>query len=145
MVTKFLVESNFESGKRLLQKLDEQHVKIDAALWSYNPDSEHYELIVGSGDVEATGAMPIYTEIQCILNSLPEDERVDFSDVAVTSLSTGVIANLSTKISTPSDAIESIRITDQVINREVIDDAYIYRLHVEREDPPNSGVTPADA
>ena len=135
MVTKILVDSDIESGRRLLEKLDEEGMKVDAALWAYDPETHRYQFIIGSGEVEERGARPFYTGIQHALESLPDEEKqVSFSDVAVTSLSTSVVGSLSTRINTPSNAIESIRITDEVVDREVIDDAYVYRLHVANND-----------
>ena len=128
MAPKFLVEPDIEFGKQLLQKLDSQDVRIDAALWVYDPESENYQLVIASRDVDIRGACPIYTTIQDVLRTLPENQRGRFSDVAVTSPSTGVVATLKTAVNTPTDAIDSIRITDRVVNRELIDDAYIYRM-----------------
>ncbi len=137
MAHKFLVEEDIEFGKQLVQKLDERHVQVDAALWSYNPDSERYQLVIASGTVEQCGARPLYESIQAALQELPENQRVRFSDIAVTSPSTGVVATLSHAVQIDPDKIGSLRLTGDVVNQELIDDAYIYRMNI--------GSVPADS
>ena len=128
MAPKFLVEKDIERGKRLVQMLDDKQVRVEAALWAYKPESEQYQLVIASGEVDTMGARPMYAKIQEALESLQETDRVPFVDIAVTSPSTGIVAALKTAVNTPTDAIDSIRITDGVVNRELIDDAYIYRM-----------------
>ena len=130
MVAKFLVDKQIESGRRLIETLDKQGVRVDAALWVYSPQSDGYRLVIGSGEVDTHGARPLYGKVQEALQCLPEDQRVPVSDIAVTGLSTSVVRTLSTAISTPSDTISSIRMTDNVVNRELIEDVYIYRMSV---------------
>jgi len=128
MAPKLLVEPDIEFGKRLLEDLDRRDVRIDAALWVYDPDSEKYRLVISSEDVDTRGARPIYAEIQKVMEAYPEDERRRFWDIAVTSPSTSVVAALSTAIHTSRTETRSIRITDRVVNRELIEDAYVYRM-----------------
>jgi len=130
MAPRLLVEEEIESGRRLVETLDKRGVPIEAALWAYNPESERYQLVIGSGEVDTSGARPIYEQIQEALRSLPENQRVAFSDIAVTSSSTGVVRALSRAIHTSPNAISSIRITNNVVNRELIEDAYVYRMSV---------------
>ncbi len=130
MAPKVLVDKDIESGKRLIEKLDELGVQVDAALWAYDSESDRYQLVVASGTVADEGVRPLFGSIQDALKQLPEGQRVRFSDVAVASPSTGVVAILATRYSTPPGAIDSIRVTDSVVNRELVEDAYIYRLSV---------------
>src|SRR5574340_116741 len=128
MAPKLLVETAIRRGERLLKTLDQRGVKVDAALWAYNTESEQYQLVIASFDVDALGARPLYAQIQDALESLPADQRVPFRDITATSPRRGVVATLAKAIRTPADAIDSIRITGNVINQELIEDAYIYRL-----------------
>ena len=131
MAAKLLVDQDIEFGKRLLIDLDRRQVRVDAALWAYDPDSEKYQLVISSEDVDTRGARPVYAKIQEVMDTYPEDDRRRFWDIAVTSPSTGVVATLKTVVSTASDAIASIRMTDNVVNRELIEDVYVYRMSVE--------------
>ena len=130
MAPKYLVDADIEHGKQLVQELDRQHVPFEAALWAYRPESERYELVIASRTVETEGIRPLYVKIRTALESLPETERVRIRDIAVTSPSRGIVAALKTAVNTPADAIASIRMTNNVVNRELIDDAYIYRMCV---------------
>jgi hypothetical protein len=128
MAPKFLVKEDIERGKRLLQALDERGVHVQAAFWAYKPEANHYQLVFGSDDVESQGTMPLYGKIQDALETIPPGERVRFADVAVTSMSRGLVSHLRTQVTTPADAIEAHRFTDEVIDRELVEDALVYRL-----------------
>lgn len=137
MAPRFLVDPDIEFGRQLLQKLDSRQVPVEAALWAYDPDSEEYQFVVASGEVDTCGSRRIYGIIQDVLqNEFPQDQRGRFSDITVTSPSTGVVAALKTAISTPANAIKSIRVTNSVVNREWVDDAYVYRMSITK---PSTG------
>lgn len=138
MAPKTLVEKDIELGKRLLEKLDERGVHVDAALWAYDSESERYQLVVASGTVPEEGARQLFEKVRDALQELPEDERVSFSDITVANPYMGIVASLSTRVNTPADAVDGIRITDGVVNREFIEDVHIYRMCVG-EAPHSAG------
>jgi hypothetical protein len=139
MAPKYLVNEDIERGRSLIRKLDDQGVRFQAALWAYNPESARYQLVFGSDDVDSEGARRLYRQIQEALEALPPEQRVPFPDIAVSSMSTGVVAHLRTAVSTPSDAIESHRFTDEVVDRELVEDALVYRMSAT-ERLPDSGI-----
>lgn len=130
MAPRILVDSQIECGKQLIQELDARSVRVDAAFWMFNADSQGYQLIIGSDDVDSQGARPLYREIQEALKALPPDQRVSFSDIMATANTTSVVTTFSTSIRTSPEAIESIRVSNRPVNRQWIDDAYIYRMNV---------------
>jgi len=128
MAPQFLVKEDIERGRRLLQALDERGVRVQAAFWAYKPESNRYQLVFGSEDVESQGMRPLYGKIQEALETIPPEERVRSSEIAVTSMSRGLVRHLRTHVKTPADAIEAHRFTDEVIDRELVEDALVYRL-----------------
>lgn len=130
MDTAILVEKHIiEEGKRLIEALDKADFQVQAAMWSYSPDSETWHLLIASPFVEEKGPLKAYSFIQSVLKQLSPPFEISLSDIAAVSPSNRVVRALSTKIHS-GPGISGIRLTRNVIDNTFIDDVYIYRVNL---------------
>jgi hypothetical protein len=127
MVDQILTNEMIESGKALIQKMDEKGIQPDAALWLYFPDIQAYKLLIAEIKVGKIGPRDIYKKIQNILSKLPKEKKLSLDDIALAKPNAPIIALLKVALKT-DPGISGIRFTNNVINGTVVEDAYIYRL-----------------
>lgn len=124
MVITSLDEKLIQGGKELLEKLDNANVTIDAALWFYFPDIQSWKLLLSLPDVINQGPKAAYQTVQKVLfEGLP----FSLDDIAVSKPDSPLLKLMRIAINTGA-GISGIRFTNNVINGQLIQDAYIYRL-----------------
>ncbi len=132
MVTEILVKESLSdrmtsAGSDLVRHLDQAGLRVTAALWFYDPDSNSWRLIIATPDVGTRGLKAIYGEVQSVVITLPEDRSIPFKDISVVDANDPLISLLRSAIST-GDGIAGITFSRNMINGTLIEDAYIYRL-----------------
>jgi hypothetical protein len=129
MVNNGLNESMIDSGKILIQKLDERDISPVAAFWFYYPDEQQWKLILSEKNLDKIGPKEIYKKIQDTIKAHKSDiGALSLDDVALTKLDAPIIHLLRSVIRTGRE-LGSIRFSKNVIKGTMIDDAYIYRLN----------------
>jgi hypothetical protein len=123
-----LVERDQEIGARLIQALDEAGFEVRSALWLYQPESERWKLVIASPLVDRRGTRAAYSAIDDVLRSTLNDADLRLDDIIAMSTKSDVIRALHTVIHTEPREISGIRLTGNMLNRILIDDAYIYRV-----------------
>ncbi len=128
MVDQVLNEKLIEDGRVLLQNLDDSGLAVKAALWIYLPDLRSWRLMLSFPDVRTKGPKAAYTRVQSALNKLKKRGcTLALDEVSVAAPDAPLMKLLRGEITTNS-GIHGIRFTQHVIDGQLVEDAYIYRL-----------------
>src|SRR5205823_1503794 len=101
---------------------------VSASLWFYIPEVNTWRFIIGSPEVRTDGPKKAYKQVQSVVSKMPEGKpKIPLKDITVIDSNDPLIALLRIAIGT-SGGISNIRITHNVINGVLIEDAYIYRI-----------------
>jgi len=131
MVETTLTNDLIEGGKLLIQQLDRSKLTIDAALWSYLSELGGWRLILGVKELDRLGPKKVYRTIQSVLHrtqkTLPEGSRVSLDEITILAPGAPLFKLLRIAVGTGS-GISGLRFSNNVINGQLVEDAYIYRL-----------------
>lgn len=128
MVKTSLVERDLETGARLVQLLDEAGIEVRAALWLYTEETERWKLVIQTPLYESNGPLEAIRAVFKVLREhIPSDE-LSSGDIIVTGRRNDVIRALHTQYNTGPNDIDSIRLAGDIIDRILIDEAYVYRV-----------------
>ena len=123
-----LDERLINDGKALLKDLDQHGFGADAAFWFLAPDLEAWKLMISTPQTATKGPKKTYQEIQKSLTRIKaEVQSLRLDDVALLKPKTPLLKLLRVALRT-GPGISGIRFTDNVINGQLIPDAYIYRI-----------------
>jgi len=127
MVAMSLSAGQIEAGEALLRQLDEDGIKVDAALWFYYPDKENWKLVLSLPEAIRQGPKAAYKEVQRVLSAPDSPVGISLVDVAVARPNSDLLNLLRSAVGT-GPGISQIRFSKNVINGHLIEDALIYRL-----------------
>jgi hypothetical protein len=128
LVKEILTESMIRAGEELTRILDQMKWPVTASLWFYFVEENQWKLLLTSPSVGKEGPRRAYQRIQEALGKFQQDiPKIGLQDIAVTDESHPLISLLKIAIRT-GDGISGIRFSKNVINGQVIEDAYIYKL-----------------
>ena len=138
MAEKSLVDRDIDFGKRVVTALDQAEdadMHPTAALWFSFPDEDVWRLVLAVPAMRKQNPQEVYAKLIGLLSgNVVGDMSVE--SVGLTAPESPLLNLLSVAIQTPPDAIVGIRFTNNVINGQLIPDAYIYRLS---RDAPAAG------
>lgn len=128
MVKTSLVERDLETGARLVRLLDEAGVDVRSALWLYTEETERWKLVIQTPLYESEGPLEaIHAVLDMMREKIPSDE-LSSGDVIITGRRNDVIRALHTQYHTGPRDIDGIRLAGDIIDRVLIDEAYVYRV-----------------
>jgi hypothetical protein len=127
-----LVERDLQTGARLIQALDEAAFPIEAAFWLFDPEPQHWHLVIASSVVNEEGPRPAYAKIREVMQNKGKYPDLMVDDTTVRRTDDPMIKPLRKAISTSSD-LTPIRIARSSFNNVYIDDAYVYRVRGSRQ------------
>jgi len=127
MVANTLTDHLINGGKILLENLDSSGLEVDGAFWFYFPEEEYWKLLISIPKEEKKGPRAAYGAIQKTISKIEEDKKISLDDVTIAKPHASILKSLRKVIHTDR-GIGSMRITNNVINGQLISDAYIYRL-----------------
>lgn len=127
MDTTILVEKDIESGKKLIEYLDNKNLDIKVALWLYNSEMCRWHFLISTELIDQEGARKLYFKIANYIKKIRDSINFDVDDIILTPYSSPLINLLKMVIKT-GPGISGIRFQQNVINGHLIEDAYIYRL-----------------
>jgi hypothetical protein len=114
------------AGGALVRKLDERGLRPDDAFWLYSSDTERWKLVIAEVRFGKQGPRETYKQIQNAIAAL-DNEPIALASVTLARPDAPLVASLRSAVRT-RPGIDGIRVTNDVINGLVIEDAYIYRL-----------------
>ena len=127
MVANSLTEQLINGGKSLIEELDASGIQVDGALWFYFSEEGFWKLLLSFPDIEKLGPKSSYAKIQKAISKLKNDDRISLDDVALVKPNAPIVHLLKLAVRT-GPGISGIRFSNNVINGQLIEDAYIYRL-----------------
>jgi len=122
-----LVEQNINEGKKIVEALDKEGLFFPIAMWYFLPNNKEWRLYFGKDDLSQTGAREYYKQIQKVLNKISPKPDITVNDVTLIGMDSGLAKLIKTAIRT-GKGISGVRFTGNVINGQLIDDVYIYRV-----------------
>lgn len=128
MVTYTLTEAQIKAGEALIKAGDTSNMRIDAAFWFYFQDQEAWKLMLSIKGVEKLGPKSTYNKLQKLITKTKINEQLTLSEIALTKHKAPLLNLMRAAIKT-GPGISGIRFTGNVINGQLIPDAYIYRLN----------------
>jgi len=135
-----LVDSDINDGMRLIQKLDLTDFSVVAALWFYYSDVFEWRLTIASWYLDKNGPKKAYGFLQTLLMDF-DIPSISLENITLISPEHDLIKLLSLTIQT-GPQLSKIRFTRNVINGQLIEDAYIYRINYQptnRSSPTKNG------
>ena len=126
MVTAILSSEMIEFGRRVIEQLDSDGIRIDAAFWFLLSEQETWKLMLSGPELTAKGPHAAYKAVQESLSNIPEP-TVTLDAVAILKSDSPLIGLLRAGIRT-GPGISGIRFSKNVVAGNLIEDAYIYRL-----------------
>lgn len=126
MVITTLDDKLIKSGEKLIQHLDSANAVVDAALWLYFPDIQNWKLLLSFPNIIQQGPKAAYETVQTILLKMG-DMAFSLDDIAMAKPDAAILNLMRATINT-GPGISGMRFTNNVINGQLIQDAYIYRL-----------------
>jgi len=128
LVKENLTEAMIKAGEELTRILDKMNWPVTASLWFYFVEENQWKLLLTSPLVGMEGPKRAYQRIQEALGKFQQDiPKIGLQDVVVTDESHALISLMKNAIRT-GGGVSGIRFSKNVINGQVIEDAYIYRL-----------------
>lgn len=126
MVATALVNRQLEEGRKLLERLDETATRIDVALWINTPDTDDWQLMLGTSGVNRNGTRKIYEFVLTILNQYAID--LSLSEISVVDQSNDLCKALRQLVQTGS-GIKTMSFFGNFVNGQRLPDSIIYRVH----------------
>ena len=132
MVKRELTAELIQEGAILIEALAESDVPPTAALWLYDSEASAWELVLAEARYGPEGPRVVYRAIlktfhgirSQIAHLVPEDVSLIEPEAPLIKGLAGVIRKYP--------GVNGIRYTHGIINRRIVDDAYIYRLKRRR-------------
>jgi len=115
-----------QSGRTLVQQLDDSGISVNAALWLLFPEVQAWKLMLSTPTLVADGPKAAYDAVQKALSKISHPQ-LQLDDVVIAKPDAPLLKLMRLAIRTGS-GIDSIRFTQNVINGQLIPDALIYRL-----------------
>lgn len=128
LVSEQLTPDMIKSGALLVAALDKLNVLVKGALWLFLGEEHLWRLVIASPEVRHSGPKALYKKIRSALGRMPaEVQSLATKDISVVDDKSPLFSLLRTAIST-GPGIGGIRFSRNVINGQLIEDAYIYRV-----------------
>ena len=132
MVMQQLSQDMIDAGKELAVVL-EARIDLRGALWAFMSDTQTWRYVICTPLVEKQGPLKAYAAIRKVLETVTSNETafvMGFYGTFLVDLKEPLIQNLSKIIST-SQGISAIRLTGNIVNNVLLEDAYIYMLNLQ--------------
>lgn len=128
LVGEQLTPDMIKSGETLVAALDKRNFSVKGAFWLFLPDEHVWRLIIVSPEVRQLGPKAVYRKIRSALGKLsPSTANVGTKDISVIEEKAPLYVLLRSAIST-GPGLSGIRFSRNVINGQLIEDAYLYRI-----------------
>jgi hypothetical protein len=126
LVKEALTDAMIRGGASLTSKLDESGFPVLGAFWLFDPEENHWKLMIVSPEVTTSGPKDSYEAISGALGAL-QHHFTDLQFITVVAPNYPLVRALATAVRT-GRAIEGIRFSRQALAGRFIDDLYLYRL-----------------
>lgn len=123
-----LTDDMITAGEHVVSGLDKLDVLVKAAFWLLLPDQHVWRLVIASPEVRSLGPKAVYRKVTAALKHLPPDiQPISTKDITVLEDNNQLVQLLKGLVKT-RPAISKIRLSRNVVNGQLIEDALLYRL-----------------
>jgi hypothetical protein len=122
-----LTDTMIDAGARLLRKLDDLGVPIDAAFWYFDLEKTAWRLRIFSPEVARKGPLDLYLTINRLIKELGGKASSVLSFMVSLRIDADLLAALAALTRT-GPGIHRIRHTRTAANGRYIEDVLIYRI-----------------
>ena len=123
-----LTADMIKSGGLIVTALDKLNLIVKGAFWLLLPDQHVWRLVIASPEVRRAGPKAVYRKVVSALRRLPsEASPIGTKDISVVEDKDPLVVLLRSMIST-GPGVSGIRFSKNVINGQLIEDAYLYRM-----------------
>src|SRR5829696_5159777 len=112
-------------GADLTEELERGGWPVAASFWLYDAEINQWKVVVASPTVDDTGPLAGYGRVLAALDAI--DGMLPWGGLSVVAPRDAIVRALCSSAYARGENIEGRRISG-MINRELIDDAYLYRL-----------------
>ncbi|MBE9141643.1 hypothetical protein [Planktothrix mougeotii] len=130
MATATLVNQEIEEGQRLIDALNDANVSVHSALWLYSSESETWHLMIALPMYDDVGSLKTYEKILSVFREVKPDLKIDWTAIVAVSPNDELILGLSQEQQHWNIDLSGRRMTNNIVNRMLIEDAYIYQIGV---------------
>jgi hypothetical protein len=128
LVSDQLTEDMITAGEHVVGELDRLNVLVKAAFWLLLPDQHIWRLVIASPEVRTFGPKAVYRKVTAALKRLPPSvQSISTKDITVVEDNNQLIQLLKILIKT-GPTISKIRLSRNVVNGQLIEDALLYRM-----------------
>jgi hypothetical protein len=128
LVGEQLTDDMITAGEHVVGALDRLNVLVKAAFWLLLPDQHVWRLVIASPEVRTLGPKAVYRKVIAAVKRLPQDVKpISTKDITVLEDSDHLVKLLGALVKT-GPAISKIRISRNVVNGHLIEDALLYRM-----------------
>lgn len=128
MATATLVSQEIEEGQRLIDALKAADLSVDSALWLYAPEPETWRLMLTSPLYDHKGPLKTYEAILSVFREVKPELKIDWTALVAVSPKHELIQGLRQLQQLWNLNLSGKRLTNNMVNRMWIEDAYIYQI-----------------
>jgi hypothetical protein len=128
MATATLVNQEIEEGQRLIDALNTAGVSVHSALWLYSSESETWHLTFALPLYDDEGPLKTYKKILSVFREVKPDLKIDWTAIVAVSPNDELILGLSQEQQHWNIDLSGRRMTNSIVNRMLVEDAYIYQI-----------------
>jgi hypothetical protein len=123
-----LTEDMITTGEHVVGALDKLNVLVKGAFWLLLPEQRVWRLVIASPEVRTLGPKAVYRKVTSALKRLPPSvQPISTRDITVLEDNNQLIQLLKMLVKT-GPAISRIRMSRNVVNGQLIEDALLYRM-----------------
>jgi hypothetical protein len=127
MDSKELRNDFIDIGGRVLAGLDDSDINVSSAFWFLLPDSG-WRLVIATSIFDEVGANGAYETLLKKVAGILGGDNAFINSISIVSPSHPLVQLLRSAINTGPDSNSGIRFKGNIINGQLIEDAYIYRV-----------------
>jgi hypothetical protein len=123
-----LTEDMITTGEHVVSGLDKLSVLVRGAFWLLLPDQHVWRLVIASPEVRTIGPKAVYRKVATALRRLQPNVRpIGTKDITVLEDNNQLVQLLRMLIKT-GPTVSRIRLSRNVVNGQLIEDALLYRM-----------------
>lgn len=123
-----LTDDMITAGEHVVSALDKLNVLVVGAFWLLLPDQHVWRLVIASPEVRTLGPKAVYRKVTAALKRLPQSvQPISTNDITVLEDNSQLVKQLKMLIKT-GPTISKIRMSRNVVNGQLIEDALLYRM-----------------
>jgi len=126
MAQTLLVGPEIETGRKILQALDDAKLKVSVAMWAVLSSYGDWRLVLSSSRVDAKGTRGAYHAVFEALDKSGFTSR-DTESLVIFSMKDKFIRELR-QVFAKAASVEGMRLGGQTFGDRHIEDAYVYRI-----------------